>query len=137
MPIWGGRAWGQWEAGVGRDTRLGGRQGKRRGVGGSSHPHCVAPSPWRRYDGTIALVCGQSHITWGLRHERAAWGPEGEAGWAGQCPLGPGVAWLSLAAAVGIAEIKEQVGRPSQPSHHGHLYCGGLGLRELFVGGKD
>lgn len=73
---------------------------------------------------------------WGLGHERAAWGPVAETGRAGQHPLGPRVAWLSLAVVVGAVRTKEQVGGPSQPSHHGHLHCGGLGLGELFVGGR-
>lgn len=132
MSIWGGRAWGEWKAGADGNTRLGGRRG-----GGGPPTHGAQPHvPGEGIMAPSSLACGQSHITWGLGHERAAWGPAGEAGWAGQHPLGPGVAWLSLAAVVGAVETKEQVRGPSQPSHQGHLYCGELGLGELFVRGR-
>lgn len=49
-------------------------------------------------------------------------------------PPGPGAAWLSLAATVGAVKTKEQVGGPSQPSHHGRLHWGALGLREPLGG---
>lgn len=49
-------------------------------------------------------------------------------------PPGPGAAWLSLAATVGAVKTKEQVGGPSQPSHHGRLHWGALGLRKPLGG---
>lgn len=124
MTMWGGRG-----AGVGWDPRLGGRRWVL------PPTLCAAPCPQRGYDSIVSLagMRAKPH-PWGLGHERAAWGPVAEPGRAGQHPLGPRVAWLSLAVAVGAVRTKEQVGGPSQPSHRGHLHCGGLGLGELFVG---
>lgn len=59
-------------------------------LGGALHPMC-GPHPWKKYDGNIlssmsVRLGSASHIAWGPGQRRAAWGPAGEAGWAGQHP---------------------------------------------------
>lgn len=85
-----------WEPGASQMTVRGQglwTEGSWRGTPGWEEPPtpCAAPHPWKKYDGNIlssvsVRIGSASHVAWGPGQRRAAWGPAGEAGWAGQHP---------------------------------------------------